>query len=103
MPSDQDEYLPWPRHDRLHHWWTENAGSFQSDVAYLSGVSDSNSESLIAILRNGYQRQRVEAAYCLAKVAQENQETISENMIPFDVSWPAFKQQALLDRIETAG
>lgn len=84
---DEDEDLPWPDQALIQKWWDANGGQFQQGVRYLCGrpISD---ESCRRVLREGYQRQRIAAAYELALMNSDEP--------LFEWRAPGFKQQELL-------
>lgn len=62
---DKDAFLPWPNPTLIQSWWAKNAGRFQPTTRYLCGQAISE-QHCQEVLRNGYQRQRIAAAYELA-------------------------------------
>lgn len=62
---DPDEDLPWPNAELVDRWWHEHKSEYQPGVRYLCGqpISEANCQR---VLREGYQRQRISAAYELA-------------------------------------
>ncbi len=62
---DPDEDLPWPNPELVDRWWHEHSREYQNGVRYLCGrpITDENCRR---VLREGYQRQRISAAYELA-------------------------------------
>ena len=64
VDMDADEDLPWPDRDRVQAWWTQHGSGFTPGVRHLVGAPVSRGHC-IDILKNGYQRQRIAAAYYL--------------------------------------
>ncbi len=62
---DPDKNLEWPDPERVRSWWENRAASFRQGTRYLCGrpISD---EHCRYVLKEGYQRQRIAAAYELA-------------------------------------
>jgi uncharacterized protein (TIGR02270 family) len=65
VAMDSDEDLPWPEPELLQKWWNNNKGSFKTGARYLLGKPISQ-ETLQDALNNGFQRQRIAAAFELA-------------------------------------
>lgn len=85
--ADSDEVLPWPDADRVDRWWAENGGRYHRSTRYFMGAPVTR-EHCIEVLKNGYQRQRILAAYYLC---------LLEPGTPlFNTSAPAWRQQRLL-------
>jgi hypothetical protein len=84
---DPDEDLPWPDPELIDRWWHEHAREYQSGVRYLCGrpISDENCRR---VLREGYQRQRISAAYELALMNPDEP--------LFEWRAPGFRQQEWL-------
>jgi uncharacterized protein (TIGR02270 family) len=61
---DADEDLPWPDRARVQAWWTQHGARFSQGVRHLAGAPVSRNHC-IDVLKNGYQRQRIAAAYHL--------------------------------------
>jgi uncharacterized protein (TIGR02270 family) len=65
----EDEQLPWPDVPRLTEWWNEQAGRYVFGQRYLAGrLIDVN--TVMKVLRDGYQRQRSAAALELARLQE---------------------------------
>ena len=84
---DPDEDLPWPDVHEVSRWWAANEHAFPGGQRYLCGrpVSDAQCRQ---VLRDGYQRQRMAAAYELALMNPEEP--------LFDCAAPAFRQRERL-------
>ena len=84
---DEDEDLPWPDQALVQKWWDANGGQFQQGRRYLCGqpITDENCRR---VLREGYQRQRIAAAYELALMNPDEP--------LFEWRAPGFKQQEWL-------
>jgi len=65
VAMDSDEDLPWPEPELLQKWWNNKKGSFKTGARYLLGKPISQ-ETLRDALNNGFQRQRIAAAFELA-------------------------------------
>lgn len=65
VAMDPDEELPWPDITLVQRWWNENGGRFVPGRRYLCGRTIDEA-SCRRVLREGYQRQRIAAAYELA-------------------------------------
>ena len=87
VAMDEDEGLPWPDPERIQRWWSANGGRFTDGTRYFMGTPVTR-EHCIAVLKNGYQRQRILAAHYLC---------LLEPGTPlFNTSAPAWRQQRLL-------
>jgi uncharacterized protein (TIGR02270 family) len=84
---DPDEDLPWPNPELIDRWWHEHSREYQNGVRYLCGrpISDENCRR---VLREGYQRQRISAAYELALMNPDEP--------LFEWRAPGFRQQEWL-------
>ena len=84
---DPDEDLAWPNHSLVQSWWEANGDRFQTGSRYLCGglISEPNCQR---VLREGYQRQRIAAAYELA--------LMNPTEPLFEWRAPGWRQQALL-------
>ncbi len=65
VAMDPDEDLPWPEPELIHKWWDKHKNSFKPGTRYLLG-KPMDQETLQEGLRNGFQRQRIAAAFELA-------------------------------------
>ncbi|HEU5136389.1 MAG TPA: TIGR02270 family protein [Steroidobacteraceae bacterium] len=61
---DPDDDLPWPEQAKVQAWWNQNGARFTTGVRHFMGVPPSRAHC-IEVLKNGYQRQRIAAAYHL--------------------------------------
>lgn len=59
---DLDDGLPWPEQAKVQAWWTGNGARFTAGIRHFMGATLSQSHCL-DVLRDGYQRQRIAAAY----------------------------------------
>jgi len=90
VAMDPDEGLPWPDVERVDQWWEAQSSRFPKGIRYFMGVPVTR-EHCIAVLQNGYQRQRILAAQYLC---------LLEPGTPlFDTSAPAWRQQRLLAKM----
>jgi uncharacterized protein (TIGR02270 family) len=58
---DADHFLPWPHVEKIKAWWEEHGGEFPAGNRYLAG-KPIDVEGVMAVLSEGYQRQRYAAA-----------------------------------------
>jgi uncharacterized protein (TIGR02270 family) len=84
---DPDEGLPWPDPERIQKWWAANGGRFQPGQRYFMGAPITH-EHCIAVLKNGYQRQRILAAHYLC--------LLDPGTPLFNTSAPAWRQHRAL-------
>jgi hypothetical protein len=79
--------LPWPDVPRIKSWWEQNQSRFTASGRYFLGAPVST-ESCLAVLKTGFQRQRITAArhMCL----------LNPGTPLFNTSAPAWRQQRLL-------
>jgi uncharacterized protein (TIGR02270 family) len=86
---DEDFGLPWPDSEKVAGWWHENAHRFQAGGRYFVGAPLSGSHC-VQILQDGYQRQRIAAAYwsCLLRA----------DRVVFDCAAPSWRQRRWLER-----
>jgi uncharacterized protein (TIGR02270 family) len=87
VDMDQDDGLPWPDPIKIKAWWAENGNRFQSGSRYFMGAPVTR-DHCIAVLRSGYQRQRILAAHYLC--------LLQPGTPLFNTSAPAWHQQQLL-------
>lgn len=87
VAMDADEDLPWPNPELVSRWWEENKARFAAGQRHLCGqpISDAHCR---AVLREGYQRQRIAAALELA--------LLRPDAPLFEWRAAAFRQQKLL-------
>lgn len=64
VDMDADEDLPWPDQKLVQAWWTWNGARFTPGSRHFVGAPVSRNHC-IDVLKNGYQRQRIAAAYHL--------------------------------------
>jgi uncharacterized protein (TIGR02270 family) len=64
VEMDADEGLPWPEQGLVQGWWTQNGSRFTPGVRQFVGAPVTRSHC-IDVLKTGYQRQRIAAAYHL--------------------------------------
>jgi uncharacterized protein (TIGR02270 family) len=83
---DPDDGLDWPNPAKVRSWWAANQRRFPNGTRHLCG-RPITIEQLKAVLRDGYQRQRVAAALELA--VRHNREPL------FEVRAPAWRQQVM--------
>jgi uncharacterized protein (TIGR02270 family) len=87
VSMDPDADLRWPDQQKVERWWAGNGSRFQPGQRYFMGAPVTR-EHCIAVLKNGYQRQRILAAHYLC---------LLEPGTPlFNTSAPAWRQQRLL-------
>lgn len=87
VAMDPDENLPWPDPQLIAAWWQTHGGDFQAGVGYVLGQQQSESSYQQALVR-GQQRQRIAAAYGIARFRPTE--------VLFPISAPAWRQSALL-------
>jgi uncharacterized protein (TIGR02270 family) len=62
VEMDEDEGLPWPDQARIQALWKASSARFAGGVRHFMGAPPSRAHC-IDVLKNGYQRQRIAAAY----------------------------------------
>ena len=87
----EDIALPWPDLEKIKLWWTKNQPRFQPNTRYFLGVLVT-SEYCIQVLKEGFQRQRVMAAYHLCVLNPGSQ--------LFPTAAPAWRQKEMLDKLQ---
>jgi uncharacterized protein (TIGR02270 family) len=87
VEMDPDEDLPWPEPELIQTWWEANKGSLRNGTRYLLG-EPMGPETLSAALKNGFQRQRIAAAFELA--------LLDPGAMLFEYRAPGFRQQRVL-------
>lgn len=87
IDMDPDDGLAWPDPERVHRWWKANASRFTSGQRYFMGAPVTR-EHCIAVLKDGYQRQRILAAHYLC--------LLDPGTPLFNTSAPAWRQRRLL-------
>jgi uncharacterized protein (TIGR02270 family) len=91
VAMDEDESLPWPDREKLEAWWQANARRFAPGTRCFVGAPLSPGHCL-AVLRTGFQRQRIAAA--------EHLSLMSPGTPLFNTAAPAWRQQWLLSQAE---
>ena len=86
----EDIALPWPDLEKIKVWWTKNQARFQFNHRYFLG-SPITREHCIQVLKEGFQRQRVMAAYHLSLLQPGTQ--------LFPIAAPAWRQKEMLDKL----
>lgn len=84
---DPDEDLPWPNQELVQKWWDDHGREYQAGTRYLCGQPISR-ENCRRVLIEGYQRQRIAAAYELA--------LLNPDEPLFEWRAPGFRQQEWL-------
>jgi len=64
VDMDPDDGLPWPEQGLVQAWWSANGARFAAGTRYFMGAPVTRGHC-IEVLKNGYQRQRIAAAYHL--------------------------------------
>ena len=64
VAMDEDDGLPWPDREKISAWWQANGHRFAAGTRYFMGEPPSPAHCL-AVLKNGFQRQRMAAAVYL--------------------------------------
>ena len=84
---DPDEDLPWPDQALIQQWWDDHGRNYQPGQRYLCGqpISEANCRR---VLIEGFQRQRISAAYELALMNPDEP--------LFEWRAPGFRQQEWL-------
>jgi uncharacterized protein (TIGR02270 family) len=90
VDMDQDDGLPWPDPARVESWWAKHQSRFTPGNRYFLGESATRAHCT-AVLKNGYQRQRVLAAQYLC--------LLEPGTVLFNTSAPAWRQQQLLGQL----
>ncbi|WP_454868262.1 TIGR02270 family protein [Pseudomonas farris] len=87
VAMDPDENLPWPDPQLIAAWWQAHGVDFQAGVGYVLGLAQRESSFQQALVR-GQQRQRIAAAYGIARFRPTE--------VLFPTSAPAWRQKRLL-------
>ncbi|WP_448725722.1 TIGR02270 family protein [Pseudomonas farris] len=87
VAMDADENLPWPDPQLIAAWWQAHGGDFQVGVGFVLGLPQRESSFQQALVR-GQQRQRIAAAYGIARFRPTE--------VLFPTSAPAWRQKRLL-------
>ncbi len=88
VAMDEDDGLPWPDPDKIADWWQANGHRFAPGTRYFMGEPPSPAHCL-AVLKNGFQRQRIAAAVYLC--------LLNPGTPLFNCAAPAWRQQRWLD------
>jgi uncharacterized protein (TIGR02270 family) len=81
---EEDFGLPWPDPERVQRWWHEKSRDFQAGSRYFVGAPPS-AQHCGFVLREGFQRQRIAAAYWTHLLRAEK--------VLFDCDAPAWRQR----------
>jgi len=84
---DPDDGLPWPASQRVQEWWDANGARFAPGTRHFMGAPITRAQCL-EVLRNGFQRQRILAAYYLC--------LLTPGTPLFNTSAPAWRQRTML-------
>ncbi|MEE2732361.1 MAG: TIGR02270 family protein [Pseudomonadota bacterium] len=84
---DEDDDLPWPDVEKVARWWWQHSKAFAEGTRYFMGKPVTG-EHCLAVLKSGFQRQRVAAAEYLC--------LLSPGTPLFPTAAPTWRQQALL-------
>jgi uncharacterized protein (TIGR02270 family) len=87
---DADDGLPWPDQARVQAWWNGNGARFAAGTRHFVGAAPSRSHCM-EVLKDGYQRQRIAAAYHLC--------LLDPGTPLFEWRAPAWRQQRELARM----
>ena len=87
IEMDPDESVPWPDAEKIRAWWDANGAGFTPGVRHFMGRPVSR-EHCIAVLRDGFQRQRIAAANHLLLLTPGSR--------LFNCAAPAWRQQSIL-------
>lgn len=87
VDMDEDDGLPWPDQEKVQSWWNANSHRFQPGMRYFMG-EPLNRENCLRVLKGGFQRQRIAAAYYLS--------LLNPGTPLFEWRAPAWRQQRLL-------
>jgi uncharacterized protein (TIGR02270 family) len=87
VEMDEDDGLPWPDVVKIKNWWQANAHNFKSGTRYFMG-QPLNRDNCLRVLKEGFQRQRIAAAYYLS--------LLNPGTPLFEWRAPAWRQQRLL-------
>jgi uncharacterized protein (TIGR02270 family) len=90
VDMDADEDLPWPDQTLVQAWWAKHGPRFTPGVRHFVGAPLSRNHC-IDVLRNGYQRQRIAAAYHLC--------LLNPGTPLFEWRAPAWRQQRELAQL----
>ena len=91
VSMDEDDGLPWPDQAKIQAWWSANGARFTTGIRHFIGAPPSR-EHCIDVLKNGYQRQRIAAAYHLC--------LLNPGTPLFEWRAPAWRQQRQLAQMK---
>lgn len=91
VAMDEDEGLPWPDAEKIDAWWQVNGHRFPHGIRRFVGEPVTQGHCL-AVLKTGFQRQRIAAAEHLSLMAPGRP--------LFNAAAPAWRQQWLLSQME---
>ncbi|CAN7207475.1 TIGR02270 family protein [Variovorax paradoxus] len=91
VAMDEDEGLPWPDAEKIDAWWQVNGHRFPHGIRCFVGEPVTQGHCL-AVLKTGFQRQRIAAAEHLSLMAPGRP--------LFNAAAPAWRQQWLLSQME---
>jgi uncharacterized protein (TIGR02270 family) len=87
---DPDDGLPWPEQAKVQTWWNGHGARFRAGIRHFMGAALSRSQC-VEVLKSGYQRQRIAAAYHLC--------LLDPGTPLFEWRAPAWRQQRELARM----
>ena len=87
VDMDEDDGLPWPDVTKIKAWWHANAQNFKPGTRYFMG-EPLNRDNCLRVLKDGFQRQRIAAAYYLS--------LLNPGTPLFEWRAPAWRQQRQL-------
>lgn len=90
VDMDADEDLPWCDQKLVQAWWTQHGPRFTQGVRHFCGAPITR-EHCVDVLKNGYQRQRIVAAYHLC--------LLNPGTPLFEWRAPAWRQQRELAQL----
>jgi uncharacterized protein (TIGR02270 family) len=90
VDRDPDDGLPWADQSLIQRWWSAHGSQFVPGNRYFMGAPVSRAHC-IDVLKNGYQRQRIAAAYHLC--------LLHPGTPLFEWRAPAWRQERLLDQM----
>lgn len=91
VAMDEDEGLPWPDAEKIDAWWQADGHRFPHGIRCFVGGPVTQGHCL-AVLKTGFQRQRIAAAEHLSLMAPGRP--------LFNAAAPAWRQQWLLSQME---
>jgi uncharacterized protein (TIGR02270 family) len=90
VAMDEDDSLPWPDPERIGAWWQAHGSRFQPGTRYFAGEPPTVPHC-IAVLKNGFQRERIAAAEYLC--------LLTPGTPLFNVAAPTWRQERLLQKM----